>query len=160
MVLYCFLYLSLNSFLNVWLFCSCPDERVSCYIPWDRLQTVQTGRHWAGCEPSWWCLCTSLEFPPLCQRGKGSILLSPAHRKQHAFLQILQFCFQGHTVCNGVFLKDESLLICKISCHSYNCLSQVPDGVRCQSVPWLHLHILETAWRSGTCRSGGSIRCQ
>lgn len=41
---------------------------------------VRTGCRWAGCLLSWWYLCTSLEFPPLCLRGRGSILLSPTSK--------------------------------------------------------------------------------
>uniref|UniRef100_A0A671XGK2 Uncharacterized protein n=1 Tax=Sparus aurata TaxID=8175 RepID=A0A671XGK2_SPAAU len=32
------------------------------------------------------------------------------------FTPVSQLCVQGYTVCNGVFLEDESLLICQISC--------------------------------------------
>lgn len=52
------------------------------------------------------------------EKAASSRHLHTAHvlEKQHAFLHVSQLCIQGYTVCNGVFLEDESLLICKISC--------------------------------------------
>lgn len=85
-------------------------EKRAKAAPWGRRQTVQTARRSGGCGPSWWCLCTSLGSPPLCQPGTDSRPQSPftqinCHQVSSKYLKKRENTTQRGTYISGKLLE-------------------------------------------------------